>query len=280
MYSRYFAVYPLMMRRMGLISQKIILAPRGMLKASALQFRKTKKKVFLRLFRLLRIPGLLQFHATDLTEQNDVRKQFGERVAVTVAPNLGATVPPYAGTITKRTQELSIVFTGRLHPIKNLDYLLELLPALAGSISLTVVGSEENRQYVALCKSLAAKLRPGINVQFVGEIPNKRLPGILHQHHIFALPTQGENFGHAIFEALAAGKPALISDQTPWQNLYEKKAGWVIDLKQKELFIKALQQAIDFNQEQYNEWSLGAWQHAVQFAQQPEVKELYSNLFR
>ena len=40
MYSRYFTIYPLMMRGMGLIQQKLVLSPRGMLKESALQFKK------------------------------------------------------------------------------------------------------------------------------------------------------------------------------------------------------------------------------------------------
>ena len=35
----------------------------------------------------------------------------------------------------------------------------------------------------------------------------------------FLLPTGGENFGHAIFEALSCGVPALISDRTPWRDL-------------------------------------------------------------
>ena len=36
---------------------------------------------------------------------------------------------------------------------------------------------------------------------------------------VFLLPTGGENFGHAIFEALSCGVPVLISDQTPWRGL-------------------------------------------------------------
>src|SRR5689334_4388168 len=47
MYSRYFTIYPLLMQRLGLISSKIILAPRGMLKESAVQFKSSKKKLFL-----------------------------------------------------------------------------------------------------------------------------------------------------------------------------------------------------------------------------------------
>ena len=41
----------------------------------------------------------------------------------------------------------------------------------------------------------------------------------LGRSDLFLLPTGGENFGHAIFEALACGVPALISDQTPWRGL-------------------------------------------------------------
>jgi glycosyltransferase involved in cell wall biosynthesis len=280
MYSRYFAVYPILMRRLGLIRQKLILSPRGMLKASALQFIKTKKKIFLTLLRWAGVHHLVYFHATDQAEQNDIRKKFGERVTVTIAPNLGAAVDKYPAALAKRPQELSIAFIGRLHPIKNLDYLLQLLPSIIGQISLTVVGSEENKSYVAHCKDLAARLPERIIVRFIGELPNRQLPGILSQHHIFALPTQGENFGHAIFEALTAGKPVLISDQTPWQNLQSKKAGWAINLMEKEGFVKALQQVADFDQQQYNEWSVGAWQLASDFAKQPHIKDLYKNIFR
>lgn len=279
MYSKYFAVYPLMMRRLGLIDKKIVLSPRGMLKESALQFRKSKKKFFISLLRLLGIQKLVHFHATDNTEQSDINKIFGSGVTVTMAPNFGGLVKEYAGTISKQEKELSLIFIGRLHPIKNLDYLLQLLPSVTGTISLTVVGSEEDQDYAALCKNLVQGFPQRIQVRFAGEMPNNRLPEMLHQHHIFVLPTQGENFGHAIFEALSAGRPVLISDQTPWQNLEGKKAGWVISLAQKEVFVQALQQAVDFNQHQYDEWSKAAWQHASDFSKQPGLKDLYNNIF-
>jgi glycosyltransferase involved in cell wall biosynthesis len=279
MYSLYFTIYPLLMRRLGFIREKIVLSPRGMLRESAMQFKTTKKRFFLSLFRLLGIHKQVHFHATDQTEQNDIKKQFGPGVTVTLARNSSGFVHDYAGSIEKRAGELKIVFVGRLHPIKNLDYLLELLPQVKGIILLTITGSEEDKGYVAHCKSIIEKFPGHISVRFTGELPNNRLPEVMHQHHIFASPTQGENFGHAIFEALAVGKPVLISDQTPWQNLFAKKAGWVINLQQKEQFIGALQQAVDFNQQQYDEWSKAAWQHAADFAKEPDVKDLYYHIF-
>jgi glycosyltransferase involved in cell wall biosynthesis len=279
MYSKYFTVYPLLMLRLGLVRQKIVLSPRGMLKASALQFSKTKKKIFLSVLRAARVQRFVRFHATDETEQQDIRRHFGQSAVVTMAPNFAGRVDEYPGTAEKNKGELKIIFVGRLHPIKNLDLLLQWLPEVSGNISLTVVGSEEDKNYVSHCKSLVQKFPERIQVQFTGEVPNNRLPAVLKQQHIFALPTRGENFGHAIFEALAAGKPVLISSQTPWRNLSPAKAGWDIDLPQPGLFVQSLQQAVDFDQQQYNEWSEGAWRLAVQASQQRNLKDLYFNLF-
>src|SRR5690606_6254535 len=48
MYSFYFTIYPLLMRRSGKILAKTILAPRGMLQDGAMGFKKFKKILFLR----------------------------------------------------------------------------------------------------------------------------------------------------------------------------------------------------------------------------------------
>jgi glycosyltransferase involved in cell wall biosynthesis len=280
MYSKFFTIYPLMMARLGLIRAKIVLSPRGMLRESAIQFRRSKKKLFLTLLRTSGVHKLVHFHATDDTEQNDIRKQFGKGITVTMAPNLAAMVGDYPGSKAKKEGELSIIFVGRLHPIKNLDYLLNILPLVSGNIGLTIAGSEEDKNYVIACKGIVANFPQRIKVHFAGELPNNQVPGLVRQHHIFALPTRGENFGHAIFEALAAGRPVLISDQTPWRQLSANKAGWDIDLKQKELFVGALQQAVDFDQQVYDAWSRGAWQHAQQFAQRSSITNLYYNIFQ
>ncbi|MNY40193.1 hypothetical protein D3C86_1749200 [compost metagenome] len=44
------------------------------------------------------------------------------------------------------------------------------------------------------------------------------------------MPTHGENYGHAIAEALSAGTPVLISDATPWRGLQQEGVGWDIPL--------------------------------------------------
>jgi glycosyltransferase involved in cell wall biosynthesis len=50
------------------------------------------------------------------------------------------------------------------------------------------------------------------------------------------LPTTGENFGHAIFEALSCAVPVLISDTTPWRGLAAIRAGWDLPLQDPTAF--------------------------------------------
>lgn len=275
MYSRFFTIYPLLIGG----KHQTVLAPRGMLKDSAIQFKPIKKKLFLQLFKWMGVPKRIVFQATDTTEVQDIQKYFGGHVQVALLSNFPGYVPPYPGGIDKKAGKLDVIFIGRLHPIKNLDFLLQLLAGVHGNIKLTVVGSEEDKAYTGRCKAMASALPAHMNVRFLGEIPNKELPVIIKEHHIFALPTKGENFGHAIFEALAAAKPVLISDQTPWRQLERIQAGWDLALNRQDLFKKALQTAVDFDQKQYDSWTRGAWEHANAAGAKNKLKESYHNLF-
>ncbi|NML19596.1 glycosyltransferase [Pseudoflavitalea sp. G-6-1-2] len=279
MFSRFFTIYPLLMNKFNNYKGKVVLSPRGMLKQSALQFKSPKKKVFLSLFKTLGLHKKVHFHATDDTEQEDIARRFGTAVSSSMIPNFPAYVGNYPGSIEKSKGELKMIFIGRLHPIKNLDFLLKLLPEARRNISLTIIGNEEYAAYVEDCKKIIAAYPPNIQVVFEGEIPNQQLPARLAQHHIFVSPTRGENFGHAIFEALKAGRPVLISDQTPWKGLQSLKVGWDLPLGNPQAFIEAIQQAADLDQEGFGEWSYAAWKHVHDFVTQTDLKAAYNKLF-
>jgi glycosyltransferase involved in cell wall biosynthesis len=102
---------------------------------------------------------------------------------------------------------------------------------------------------------------------------------VLLDHHLFALPTAGENFGHSIFEALLAGRPVLISDQTPWLRLEDKHAGWDLPLADPDVFTRAVEQAAAWDQEKFDGWARCSWQYARNFMQNPELQEQYLKLF-
>jgi glycosyltransferase involved in cell wall biosynthesis len=64
-------------------------------------------------------------------------------------------------------------------------------------------------------------------VQYRGPIAPDEVSNTFARYDLFVFPTQGENFGHVIFEALRAGTPVLLSDRTPW---YPDNAGALIVL--------------------------------------------------
>ena len=86
-----------------------------------------------------------------------------------------------------------------------------------------------------------------MTVKYHGVIKHEEVARELAGHDLFFLPTWGENFGHVIHEALAAGLPVLISDKTPWRNLEDQGVGWDLPLDAPEKFRRVIedQSAVD-----------------------------------
>lgn len=65
---------------------------------------------------------------------------------------------------------------------------------------------------------------------------------VLSNYDAFLFPTKGENYGHVIYEALAAGCVPVISDRTPWLDLEENGCGYVVPLEDQDDFIKTIKE--------------------------------------
>ena len=101
----------------------------------------------------------------------------------------------------------------------------------------------------------------------------------MREHDIFFFPTLGENFGHVILEALCAGCPILISDQTPWRDLEEKDVGWDMPLSKPEMFQEVLQRCVDMNNDEYVKWSERAQEYGFGVTKDDGVVEQNRRLF-
>ncbi|HWK05453.1 MAG TPA: glycosyltransferase family 4 protein [Puia sp.] len=279
MFSVKFTIFPLLINRLYRLKSRVVLSPRGMLRASAVEFKSFKKKLFLNGFRWLGFHRPVYFLAADDTEVKDVQRYFGSDSRVVMIPNFPAALPETPGLLPKKEGELSLIYIGRVHPIKNLDYLLNILKGIAASLRLTIVGSLEDKAFWESCQKIIQELPENITVRYAGEMPNHQLPAITAEHHVFVLPTKGENFGHAIFEALSLGKPVLISDQTPWRELEISKAGWDLPLNRPDLFRQAIAQAAAFRQEEYADWCGDTLNYIRKYIGQLNLKEEYLKLF-
>ena len=279
MFSKKFTIYPLWLKRANRISSKIVLAPRGMLKSSALDFKSKKKKIFLSFLKWMRVPQLVTFHATDEQEKKDIINQFGNNVRIQTASNFPGAQDDFLPPSKKEKGFLKMLFIGRIHPIKGLDFLLHVLKQSDQNITLTIVGNPEDISYRNHCRKIISELPENIHVSFANEVPHHSISQMIREHHIFCLPTKGENFGHAIFEALAVGRPVIISDQTPWRNLSRYNAGWDLPLTEPQSFAAAIEQCAYMDQQEFNEWCIGAWQFCKAYLESSDIKQKYQQLF-
>lgn len=279
LFSPLFVVYPLWLKFTNAVKAKVIVCPRGALYNSALSLKSYKKKPLLLLYKWMGISKKVLFHATNQREKEAILQYFsGSRVLI--ADNLPDINQPLFEFCKKTIGELKCIFASRIVPIKNLLYLLQCLNAVTQKVSLTVIGPVEDETYWTKCLEAIKQLPQNITVQYLGAKNNNELGQLIRQHHLFILPTTGENFGHAIFEAMLAGRPVLISDQTPWLNLKIAKAGWDYSLNNPGSFTETINAAAFFSQEEFDEYAKGAWQYAHIFISKPDLITSYKNLFQ
>ncbi len=279
MYSLYFTIYPLLMRRCGSINSRIILSPRGMLKESALQFKPAKKKVFLQTLKLFKISSGIGFHATDEQEKQDIRKIFGDVENIDLIQDIPPTPEENILPLNKKSGELKLVFIGRIHPVKNLHFIIECVKKLTQKIELTVVGPIEDKSYYQYCRKLTLSLPENIIVSFVGEVSNEKIKNYLFENHFMILPTLGENYGYSIIESFCAGRPVIITDKTPWHNLLQAKIGWDLPLNHHHEFVCALNNAAAMVQEEFTQWSASALDFAGKLSVTNNYKKQYAEMF-
>ncbi len=278
LFSPLFVVYPLWLKFSGIIKSRIVVCPRGALYESALDVKRYKKMPLLFVYKRMGIHKKVIFHATNLREQKAIESYFPGSEVIE-ADNLPNTKQPHFNTIKKEPGTLDCIFIARIVPIKNLLFLLEALRNVVHKIKLTVVGPAEQENYWKQCQDMISKLPANVEVNYIGPRPNNELNLLIQQHHLFILPTTGENFGHAVFESFLAGRPVLISDQTPWLHLQKEKAGWDLPLQNKNDFTEAINAVAAYQQDEYDEYAKGAWNYAANYISNKLSREQYFKLF-
>jgi glycosyltransferase involved in cell wall biosynthesis len=271
MFSLRYTIFPLWSSRAAKPEVPVLLAPRGMLHAGALRLKPLKKKVFLKVLRWMGITKHLIFQATDDQEFADIKGIFGEATQVLQAPNLPRMHQPAFASIEKCPNKLRLIFLSRLTEKKGLHLLLEMLRAQSAEIHLDIVGPDTEAGYWQRCAALVALLPKNITVHKSDGLPQQAAFALLQAAHCFAMPTMGENFGHSIFEAFVAGRPVLISDQSPWRNLETQQLGFDIPLESKPRFSEAISKLAAMDQLQWEQFATSSWSFAAAYLKRPEM---------
>ncbi len=204
----------------------LVWSPHGMLAPWALRNRWWKKFVPWHLYVRRRLACAAVIHVTARQEAEWVRG-LGFTNPTPVIP-LGTDVAKIQVRPLRTSDQVprTVLFVGRLHPVKGLANLLRAWEKVSAKVKgwrlrLVGCGTEDYEE----------QLRRMVRNEQIGavELAGAKYGDELEQEYAAAdcliLPSFTENFGGVVVDALAHGVPVITSNFTPWQEV-DGLCGW------------------------------------------------------
>lgn len=256
-FSPKFSLLPLIISK--LTKKQVVLGPRGEFSEGALKLKTTKKNIFIKVYKLLNLSNGVVFQASSKYEAEDIRRILGSEIDIFIAEDIGS--QDFAKVIPLRNKVFKAIFISRISPMKNLHLALEILKKLRNPLIYDIYGPIEDESYWLKCQNIISKLPSHITVQYKGELTPDQVVPTLSLYDFFFMPTEGENYGHVIAEALCAGLPLIISNTTPWKDLEKLGIGWDISLNNLYKFSTVIDQLSELSVDEHRKMreSVLAW---------------------
>ena len=229
-------------------SQKLYVAPMGVFSKAAISSKALKKNAFLFVFKYLGLFKNIIWSFTSELEHEEamaaIDKTIKEYIVAEDLPRkveFDAQIAKIQNNENQENEVLKLVFLSRVSSKKNLEYCAQTLNCMTDKeIVFDVYGTAENEEYWDRCRKLLERLPKNIHYRYCGEVNSEKVIETFSIYDAFFFPTKGENFGHVIYEAMAAGCVPIISDQTPWLDLEAKQCGYVLPLENQAAFVKTI----------------------------------------
>ncbi len=211
----------------------VVIGPFGTMSRYTFAHRRTiAKRMY---FRAVDAPNLRRaaaLHFTTTAEREEARWHgidFGNRAHVVP--------PPYRGARSAGAHAASdaptVLFLGRLHPVKGVDILLDAWPAVRARHpgARLIVAGQGTPQYEAQLRSRAAGLgADASSVAFPGFVRGAEKVASLATASVCVLPSLHENFGISVLDSVAAGVPIVVTpgvQLAPW--VARREAGLIAE---------------------------------------------------
>lgn len=209
-----------------------VITPHGMLYPEALR-RSVWKKLPMRKFWFdCDVMKASALHATCEMEMQHLRS-FGYKGPIALIGN-PVDMPDYSSDLANHhilnpNGTLHLGFLGRLHPIKQIENLLKgAALSKISDIEILIIGKGDDT-YETFLREEAERLGIADRVKFLGFLNGQGKFEQLARLDALFVPSDMENFGMIIPEALIVGTPVMASLGTPWQALNAERCGWWVD---------------------------------------------------
>lgn len=223
-----------------------IITPRGMLDGWSIKKSFIKKILYYFFVERFSIKNAFCLRATSQLEALNLKK-FGFKNWIVNVPN-GIKIPrinlKYKRKLKKKYR---LLFLSRLSKKKGIKYILQAWKKIYMKYprwELVICGHDESNE-----KSRLMRLANDLELQrleWKKPVFGNEKKLLYQSSDIFILPSESENFGLVVAEALAHGVPVITTKNTPWKDLKKYKCGWHIKLDLKEI-IKTLEYSINLS---------------------------------
>lgn len=225
-----------------------IVCPHGMLAPWAVRQSRLTKKLAWRFVVMPLVQKAAALCFTTEYERTEALQTLGGGLSLTtLVQPLGVdapseSLPMLRAEFAKREAQLAqqriVLFLGRLHPKKGCDLLIEGFARWRSSLSpsqrpmwhLRLSGPPDSEGYLKTLRELAQHygLTEGVDISFPGMVSGRLRWEEMASADVFVLPSHQENFAIVVGEALACGRPVLLSDRVnTWPWVVEAGAGLV-----------------------------------------------------
>ena len=253
--------------------KKVVHLPHGIFMDVIQNKHQLRKRLFCSFLAWRPIRARVIHVASSPREMAEVKKRVGPNARAVVIAHFASNFVRFLQQPQREkvVGALTIAFVGRVVEQKNLIFAIEALAAAGVAAQLHVFGEASDNKYVRECQRIVLERKVSELVIFRGMLTREMLLLEMSKMDLFFLPTRGENFGHAILEALSIGLPVLLSTETPWNDVGTYQAGWTLDLVEREKFSARIRSAFDADDEIWSRFREGARRYAASKNNNPDL---------
>ena len=229
-----------------------VVRPAGSLEPWSMGVSSMRKKWYFQAIERANLNQAAAVHAMSSKEADHIRA-YGLRPPVWTIPNGIDPISALDDEVIKHVRmslglgpgASMILFLGRLHPVKNLSFLLDVFRDLLRQHPEThlVLAGPDQGPYADTLKRQVANEGLHEGVTFYGEIRGDEKTALLQAADVLCLPSLSENFGNVVLEALASGTAVFAADTTPWTELDRWGCGRCLPLE-REAWVSVLAETI------------------------------------